>query len=192
MRKILSFSLLTLVLVLGGAGPPSSDASAFKTLFCPQCWEYLWGAGSLDMKGNCAECGKYPVELDVRPFSWWWCSEAKQWKESACERAGERACCTRKESLAAVVPAGPGVTKAWYCPAHDAFKVVSLPIVKVMMCSACGRPAVRVPAVERSWYWCANEGQWSEVECSMNPVRACCARSAGMLFAAPDAGPIAR
>jgi len=144
------------------------------------------------MKGNCAECGRYPVELEARRVSWWWCSEGKRWSESVCERAGELQCCTREESLAAVVPASADVLKAWYCPGHASFKVIRLPIVSVMVCQACIRPAVRAFAVERSWYWCEYEGMWSEKECPLNPARSCCTKRGGMFLAAPESGPMAR
>lgn len=188
MKRILRLALLGGLLLAGAAGPEGDGRSGFNVLFCPECWSYLWGAGALDMKGNCAECGRYPVEVEAQKVSWWWCSEQHRWVDAACDRG----CCTREESLATVVPAGPNVFKAWYCPDHREFRVFRLPVAMQMVCRRCARPAVRVSAVNRTWTWCRNEGLWAPAACPMNPADHCCETRTGTLLAIPDPGPIAR
>ena len=192
MLKILKIALLGSLLLLGAAKSLPGESSAFTALFCPECWTYLWGGGTLDMKGNCAECGKYPVELEARRLSWWWCAEEEKWGATACKQNERRHCCTEEESVAAVVGPGPGTFETWYCPEDRSFRVTRLPVLMQVVCLTCARPAVKVPAVERSWYWCRNEGLWAPAACPMNPVKGCCARRSGMLLAYPELGPLAR
>jgi hypothetical protein len=192
MVKILKIALLGSLLLLGAAKSVSGECSAFKAPFCPECWTYLWGGGSLDLKGNCAECGKYPVELDVRRMSWWWCTEDQRWSATECPQNARMHCCTEEESVAAVVAAGPGTFEAWYCPDHRSFRVYRLPILMQVVCRTCARPAVKVFGVERSWFWCRNEGRWAPTACPMNPVQGCCVQRGGTLLAQPESGPLAR
>ena len=192
MVKILKIALLGGALLLGAAKSASGEASAFNALFCPECWTYLWGGGSLDMKGNCAECGKYPIELEAGRMSWWWCTEEQKWAATECQENARKHCCTQEESVAAVVAAGPGTFETWYCPLHREFLVMRLPMLMQVVCLSCTRPTVKVPAVERSWYWCRSEGLWAPTACPMDPVKACCAKRSGRLLAYPHSGPIAR
>ena len=192
MVKIIRIALLGSLLLLGAAKSVSGESAADKALFCPECWTYLWGGGSLDMKGNCAECGKYPVELEVRRMSWWWCTEEQKWSPTECRENVRKHCCIQEESAAAVVAAGPGTFEAWYCPFDHAFRVLRLPIVMQVVCQACARPAVKVNGVERSWTWCHDEGLWAPEACPMDPVKGCCVKRGGTLLAHPESGPIAR
>ena len=128
MMKILKIALLGSVLSLAASKSLPGESTRFNALFCPECWTYLWGGGTLDMKGNCAECGKYPVELEGRSMSWWWCAEQQKWNATACEQNARKHCCTQEESIAAVVGPGPGSFETWYCPEHRAFRVAQLQV----------------------------------------------------------------
>lgn len=192
MREVLGVVLLAALLPLGGENPVAAERAAFKVLFCPECWTHLWGDGALDMKGNCAECGRYPVELECRKASWWWCAGEEQWRDTPCARNEDARCCTQEESLAAVVAPGPEIRKTWYCPGHRAFRMIRLPVTRQVVCASCARPAVRTPGDHRTWFWCENEGLWAPDACPLNPGKQCCTKRAGTLLAWPDPGPIAR
>jgi len=191
--KALMMGFLFGGLVLLGAGRPAETASVrFSAPFCPDCWSYLVAPGSLDMKGNCASCGKYPVDLDVQRMEWFWCGREKAWRRAPCAENWMKRCCQGEESLAALVPPGAGVFEAWYCPAHQAFAVIQIPILAQWRCKVCARPAVKVNAQERGWFWCEMEGMWNETPCAMNALRKCCEKRGGLLLVKPEAGPIAR
>jgi hypothetical protein len=192
MKKILSLTLLGGLLLLGSATLAPASTGAFTTQFCPQCWEYLFGAGSLDMRGNCGVCGKYPVEIEAQQVSWWWCSLGKKWRRAPSPENWMRSCCTQEESLAMVSAPGPQVVEAWYCPAHRQFYVARIPIVMQTVCRICARPAVRVETRERAWYWCENDGVWGGTPCPLDPVRHCCAKREGTLLVRLEPGPIAK
>jgi hypothetical protein len=166
-------------------GPGTSAA------FCPECWEYVWGAGSTDMKGNCAACGKYPVQLEVQVVQWWWCSQKKGWLESPCLEITARRCCSGEESLALTAPSGSGMFQTFYCPAHRSFRTIALPMLGTRVCASCGRPAVPAFAMSRAWYRCQMEGVWAPEACEMNPVRKCCTKREGLLLVKAQSGPIA-
>ena len=177
------------LLVVGAAAPPETR---FTSQYCPECRIYLWAAGATDMKGNCAACGKYPVELEVQRATWYWCSLEKNWLRSPCAEHAARLCCAREESLAAVVPAGPELSREAYCPGDRTFAMGRLPLLGLKVCGICYRPAVNVPAARRTWFWCESEGMWATSACPMNEIRNCCAKQEVLLLAKPEFGPIAR
>ena len=150
------------------------------------------GPGAVDMRGNCGVCGKYPVEFEAQPMAWWWCATGKKWRRTACEESWMKRCCAREESLAAVAAPGPQVFETWYCPSHRHFYVFRLPIVMQAVCRTCARPAVKVDAMEKAWFWCGIDGMWYTEPCPMNPVQKCCAKRDGTLLVKLDPGPIAR
>jgi hypothetical protein len=190
MRKILYLTLAVL-LILPPLAVSNASPSRFTALFCPECWTYLHGHGSVDMKGNCAACGKFPLELEVQTIRSFWCAQKHVWLQSACPRSPAERCCTGTESLAVVAKAGPKLVRAAYCPADRTFKGLRLPFIQVMACAECARPMVPVWAAKRAWYWCELEGYWAATPCPMDPVRHCCARHEGLLLATPEPGPIA-
>jgi hypothetical protein len=144
------------------------------------------------MKGNCAVCGKFPVEIEATPATWWWCARAKKWRRQPCDLNWMKRCCASEESLAAVVLPGSQVFEAWYCPSHRAFYVYRLPILAQWVCRTCGKPAVKADAMERVWYWCETDALWNARPCPSNPVKKCCTRRDGVLLVKTDPGPIAR
>jgi hypothetical protein len=143
------------------------------------------------MKGNCAACGKYPVELRVGVAEWWWCAREGQWRETPCADSAARSCCAREESPALAEFFGPEGFAAWYCPRDRTFRTFGLAILGTRVCANCGRPAVKVHAAKRTWFWCDSEGIWALEACSMNPVRRCCVKREGLLLAMPRSGPFA-
>jgi hypothetical protein len=191
MCKKPSFLLVAALLLLPAASSSARTGGLFEALFCPECWEYLWGGGSLDMKGNCAACGKYPVQLEAQTARWWWCSHELKWLKGPCDENAARHCCAREESLAVEAPLGPKVFAAWYCPAHRSFGTVELPILGIKMCGTCARPAVPVHATKRAWYWCTSEGLWGQEPCAADPTLKCCTKREGLLLVKPPAGPMA-
>ena len=176
-------------LALQGSSPPSAR-TGFSKMFCPDSWKYLTGPGSIDMKGNCAVCGRYPVELEVALRSWFWCSRQTLWLDSPCAESAREACCSPVENLALLAAPGTEMTSSWYCPFDQAFAAFS-PWRMPPACSLCGRAAVRAAAVNRAWFWCELEGMWGTEPCPMSAVKKCCTKYEGMLLAKPDAGPIA-
>jgi hypothetical protein len=188
MRK--TFALI----LIGGMLLPTAAAAApapFKTQFCPEEWQYLYGPGALDMKGNCGVCGRYPVELEAQAMTWNWCARKKAWLRAPCAENWMRRCCTAEESLAAVV-AVADAHEGFYCPACRDFDVYRLPILQRMVCKNCARPAVLTDVVDRAWYRCSTEGIWNTAPCARNPVEKCCTKRHGLLLAKPDPGPIAQ
>src|SRR5436190_23790214 len=99
MMKILKIALLGSVLSLAASKSLPGESTRFNALFCPECWTYLWGGGTLDMKGNCAECGKYPVELEGRSMSWWWCASSRNGTQPRANRMPGSTAATRKNPL---------------------------------------------------------------------------------------------
>ena len=192
MKKMIAMTLLGGLLLSGPAHPAPAASPPFMALFCPDCWDYLWGPGAVDMKGNCGVCGKYPVEIEAQPMSWWWCGREKKWRRAPCSQNWMMRCCTGEESLAAVVAPNPKMFEAWYCPAHRSFFVYRLPILSQRVCRTCGRPAVRVDAMGWVWYCCETDGVWAPRPCPMNPVKKCCAKRDGLLLVKPEAGPMAQ
>lgn len=192
MRKVLATSLLGGLLFLGSAGLSRSETTRFEALFCPECWEYLWGPGAVDMRGNCGGCGKHPVEIEATPMSWWWCAREKKWRRAACAQSRLKKCCVGEESLALRVAPGSEVFEAWYCPSHRAFYVYRIPILSRWVCRTCAKPAVKVDAMERAWYWCATDGGWGMTPCPLNPTKKCCTKHSGILLVKPEPGPIAK
>jgi hypothetical protein len=176
------------ILTLNSAANPA-HAGHFSKLFCPECWTYLGGANSVDTKGNCAVCGKYPVELEVLQRSWYWCAHEGKWLEAPCkESPRERA----EGSFVLLVGSGPRLVSSWYCPRDRKFGAVPLKGLAVRACVSCGGATVQVPAVQKAWYWCALEGVWAPEPCPMNLVKKCCTKFEGVLLAAHDPGPIAK
>ena len=190
MRRILTTTLAGILLLLGTAAQaPAAKASA---LFCPECWVFLETPGALDMKGNCAGCGKYPTELNAQKMEWFWCARGKAWHRSPCEEHWMKRCCAREEALAEIVAPGTPVFEAWYCPVHQSFVTLQIPILAQWRCRVCARPAVRVLARERAWFWCETEGIWNPAPCPMNALRNCCSKKEGFLPVQPETGPIAK
>ncbi|HLY12520.1 MAG TPA: hypothetical protein VKW04_24670 [Planctomycetota bacterium] len=189
MKKILSLTLLALLLL--PASESSSKASRYTALFCPECWTYLSGHGTTDMRGNCAACGKYPLELEVQTMKWFWCSHQSRWLQEECKDSARLPGCTREDSLAVVAKPGPDLVRAAYCPLHRSFNGVRMPLVGIMTCAVDGRPMVSVWAARRTWFWCDMEGQWVGSPCPLNPVKHCCTAHEGLLLATPEPGPIA-
>jgi hypothetical protein len=188
MRKMLTVGALGMLLLLGAVPPATDEPAPFRTLFCPECWTYVWGGGSLDLKGNCARCGRYPLELEVRRLSWWWCSNEHHWRKVPGKNGTG---CVEEESLAVVVPRSEAVGVG-YCPGHRTFRVCRLPVTGQEVCIACFRPAVRTFGSERAWHWCRINRLWASEPCSLNEAEGCCEKRSGMLLAHPDSGPIAR
>ncbi|HXX92823.1 MAG TPA: hypothetical protein VEN81_04270 [Planctomycetota bacterium] len=192
LRKAVVVGLVAGLLLMGAAPTSSASKATFKAQFCPECWEYLEGPGSVDMKGNCQACGKYPVEIEASRMSWWWCGLEKKWRRAPCPENWMKRCCTEEESLALVSTPGPDVTDAWYCPAHRQFYVIRIPILMQAVCRICARPAVRAQSKEMAWYWCEYDGVWSAAPCPMAPARKCCVKRDGTLLVKIDPGPIAK
>jgi hypothetical protein len=189
MRKLLSLSFAALLL----AGAPAANASPsrFTALFCPECWTYLFGHGTTDLRGNCAACGKYPLELEVRTAKWFWCSRQHRWLTEECAEHPRQHCCALEDSLALVARPGPDLVRAAYCPLHRSFNGVRMPLLQIMTCASDGRPMVSVWAARRAWFWCELEGQWGASPCAMDPVKHCCTPRQGLLLATPEPGPLA-
>jgi hypothetical protein len=190
MRKIISIAFVLLLNLPSALS--STAAPGYTTLFCPECWQYLSGDGSTDLKGNCAACGKYPLELEVQTMSWFWCRRQHQWLRSPCLAAAMERCCTLEESQAVVAGTGSNLVSTSYCPLHRTFKGYRLPVLGLMVCVDCARPMEPVRAVRRAWFWCVSEGYWAATPCPMDPVKHCCARREGLLLATPVPGPIAK
>jgi hypothetical protein len=187
MRKFILFAAVAGFFLLGAAQAASPTPAPFQAAFCPECWEFLWFSGSTDMKGQCALCGRYPVNLDVQIRTWFWCGTGQKWLPAPCAENRKKHCCAAVNSLAVAEAGVQGVRNAWYCPTHRSFEVTPLPVVGRMVCVECLRPAVRVQAIFRAWYWCSNEGLWADAPCPMNPVMKCCAKRGGFLLkASPD------
>jgi hypothetical protein len=191
MNRTFALALMGGLLLFEGAGTAAAAPARYKTLFCPESWEYLWGPDALDLKGNCGLCGKYPVPLEAQRMSWWWCGRGNQWLRAPCGENPMKHCCAREDASAAVVASGPGVLDRWYCPADRAFAVYRLPILMRVVCRTCARPAVKVHAMERVWYWCGSDSVWALQPCPMSPVKKCCSERKGLLLVDPDFGPIA-
>jgi hypothetical protein len=191
MRRIIPLTLVGGLLLFGGASAASAAPARFRTLFCPECWEYLWSPDAVDLTGHCGSCGKHPVEIEAERMSWWWCEGKRSWRHSACNENPERRCCTQEEASLAVIAPGPWVQGGWYCPADRAFSVTRLPILMWVVCRNCARPAVHVDAMERTWYWCETDGAWAPEPCPLSPVKNCCSERKGLLLVHPDLGPIA-
>lgn len=185
---VLAGALLLLAAGRAASEPPVREAIPF----CPECWVFLEVPGSLDMKGYCAGCGKYPTELNTQRMEWFWCARGKAWRRAPCGENWMRRCCAGEESLAEVVPPGVPLFEAWFCPAHQSFDVLQVPILAQRRCKVCARPAVLVNARERAWFWCETEGVWGSAPCAMNGLRKCCAKREGILPVRWEAAPIAK
>jgi len=188
MRKILFLTLLSILVFLLLAAPVASavpSGGQFTSLFCPECWTYLFGHGVTDMKGNCAACGKYPLELEVRTMSWFWSPREHRWLQEPVKNS------TREESLAVLARPGRGIFRAFYCPEHRTFNGVRLPLLPIVVCAVDGKPMAEVQATRRTWFWCEMEGLWTATPCPMNPVQKCCTPRTGLLLATPEPGPLA-
>src|SRR5436189_3437881 len=101
MKTLLYLTVGVILAMPSTATRETPATSRYTALFCPECWTYLYGPGSTNMMGNCAACGKYPLELEVRTMKWFWCDTQHLWLEEACNEAALRHCCTRWESMAA-------------------------------------------------------------------------------------------
>jgi hypothetical protein len=191
MKRIFALTLMGGLLLFGGVSTAVAAPARFKALFCPQCWEYLWGPDAVDKKGNCGVCGKYPVQLEAQQMSWWWCGGENRWRRAPCNENPMKRCCAQEEASTAVVEPGTGVLDRWYCPADRAFNVYRLPILMRVVCRTCARPSVEVNAMERAWYWCETDGVWAPKPCPMSPAKNCCSERKGLLVVYPNFGPIA-
>lgn len=188
MRKILICTGLLAVLLLPGTpGTAESSRSRFTALFCPECWSYLVGHGALDLKGNCENCGKYPLELEVQTMRWYWCEAQLRWLVEPCARHDDMGF----ESLATVTRSGPTLERAAYCPEHRSFTGVALPFIKAKACPVDLKPMTAVWATRRTWFWCESEGQWAASPCPMDSMKHCCTPRTGLLVATPEPGPLA-
>jgi hypothetical protein len=192
MKTLLYITVAALLAMPSTATKETQGHPRYTALFCPEEWVFLVGDGATDMKGNCAACGKYPLELEVRNLPWFWCTTQRLWLEEPCKENPLRHCDTAEESIAAVTRPGPTLLHAFYCPEHRTFNGVKLPLVGVMVCPENGKPMAAVWATQRAWYWCTLEGLWAMVPCPMNPVKHCCAKSEGLLLATPELGPYAK
>jgi hypothetical protein len=137
------------------------------------------------MKGNCAACGKYPLELEVQTLSWFWSPGKHLWLQNPAPDA------LPTESLAAVTRPGPGLTRAYYCPEHRSFYGVRLPLLQTMVCAEDGKPMVLAWASHRTWFWCEMAGGWALTRCPEDPIKHCCTPRTGRLLAMPEPGPFA-
>jgi hypothetical protein len=185
MRKILYLTFLVLLLLPAPATGADPSRSRFTSLFCPECWTYLSGQGTTDMKGNCATCGKYPLELEVRIVSWFWSPQEHLWLKNPVQGAH------REESLATLTRPGPELLRAFYCPEHRSFDGVRLPLLETTVCAADSKPMVMAWASRRTWFWCDMEGGWTLTRCPEDPIKHCCSARTGLLLATPEPGPIA-
>ena len=183
---------ITCAALLAMPSTATKETSRYTALFCPECWTYLYGPGSTNMMGNCAACGKYPLEMEVRNMKWFWCGSQHHWLEETCKEDPLRHCCTLWESMAAVTRPGPELARTFYCPEHRSFTGMRLPLLQVMVCTQGGKPMLTVCAARRAWYWCKMEGVWASTPCSMDKVKHCCAKYEGLLLATPEPGPIAK
>lgn len=189
MRRIRSIALLALLLLPSPA--ILADPGRFTTLFCPECWTFLAGHGTTDLRGNCAVCGKYPLELEVQTVTWFWCSRQHRWLQEACAENSRLLCCTREDSPGVVTKPGPGLLRAAYCPLHQSFDGSRMPLLEILICAKDGRPMVSAWASCRTWFWCRTESQWVAAPCPLDPVKQCCSRRQGLLLATPEPGPLA-
>ncbi|HVR85079.1 MAG TPA: hypothetical protein VMU54_12255 [Planctomycetota bacterium] len=185
MRKLLSLTLLALLMLPAPAASADPARSRFSSLFCPECWTYLYGHGATDLKGNCAACGKYPLELEVQTMSWFWSPQKHLWLQDPMKGT------LPAESLAAVTRPGPGLSRAHYCPEHRNFKGVRLPLLQRMVCAEDGKPMVLAWASHRTWFWCEWDGGWSLTRSPEDPIKHCCTPRTGLLLATPQRGPMA-
>jgi len=185
MRKLLSLTLLALLMLPAPAASADPARSRFSSLFCPECWTYLYGHGATDLKGNCAACGKYPLELEVQTMSWYWSPQNHLWLQDPMKGT------LPAESLAAVTRPGPGLSRAHYCPEHRNFKGVRLPLLQRMVCAEDGKPMVLAWASHRTWFWCEWDGGWSLTRSPEDPIKHCCTPRTGLLLATPQRGPMA-
>jgi hypothetical protein len=191
MRRLLSLTFVSLLLLPAFSSSAAPASSRYTALFCPECWTYLYGQGSTDMKGNCAACGKYPLELEVQTMKWFWCADKHRWLQEPCAQHSHRNHCLPAESMALVAKPGPDLGRAAYCPLHQSFTAVRLPLVGVKVCAQCSRPMVSAWATRRTWFWCEHEGYWAASACPENPVLHCCTKRQGLLLATPEPGPLA-
>jgi hypothetical protein len=143
------------------------------------------------MKGDCAACGKYPLELEVRNLKWYWCGTQHLWLEESCKESPLRHCCKPGESMAILARPGPELARAFYCPEHRSFSGVKLPLLQVLVCAQDGKPMVSTWAAQRAWFWCSMEGLWAAAPCPMDGAKHCCAKRGGSLLATPELGPYA-
>jgi hypothetical protein len=192
MRKLLLLPLAAALLLPLAATTSPLQAPSYTALFCPEEWIFLLGGGATDMKGNCAACGKYPLELEVQQQPWFWCTTQRRWLQEPCKENFLRHCDLAEESVAVVTRPGPGLLRAFYCPEHRSFNGVKLPLVGVTVCAENGKPMAWAWATSRTWFWCELEGVWAAAPCPMNPVKHCCARHEGLLLATPETGPYAQ
>src|SRR5690349_19164396 len=125
-RKILLLVGTALFILAATSSAAPAPTSRFSKMFCPECWTYLSGPGSLDLKGNCSACGKYPVELQVTLKTWVWCSGHETWRTTPCEDAVRERCCRKEESFAVLTPIGKGMIDSWYCPRDGQFAAFPL------------------------------------------------------------------
>ena len=192
MKTLLTLTLGVFMVLPSTATRETPASSRYMALFCPECWTYLYGPGSTNMMGNCAACGKYPLELEVRTMKWFWCGTQNLWLAEACNEAALRHCCTRWESMAAVTRPGPGLHRSFYCPEHRRFAGMRLPLLQLMVCPEGGKPMATAWAARRAWYWCGMEGTWAATPCPEEKVQHCCVKFEGLLLATPESGPLAR
>ena len=198
MKKLLSIPVLTLLLLAlspvegQSASAVPAQPSRFTSLFCPECWTYLFGHGTTDLRGNCATCGKYPLELEVQTVKWFWCARQHRWLQEECKDHARFRCCSLEDSLALVTRPGPELVRAAYCPLHRSFNGIRMPLLQIMTCAEDGRPMVSVWAARRTWFWCGMEGQWATSPCPLDPVKHCCSRKTGLLLATPEPGPLVK
>ena len=185
MMKLLRLTFLGLLLLPAPAASADASQSRFTSLFCPECWTYLFGHGATDLRGNCTACGKYPLEMEVQSQSWYWSRNEHRWTREPIPNS------PREESLAAVTRPGPKIFQASYCPEHRSFNGVRLPLLPTVVCAVDSKPMVSVLATRRTWYWCEFEGLWASAPCPMNPVQKCCTPRTGVLLAVPEPGPLA-
>ncbi|HLY75629.1 MAG TPA: hypothetical protein VKU80_16020 [Planctomycetota bacterium] len=137
------------------------------------------------MKGNCAACGKYPLELEVQTISWSWSPKKHVWLQESVQGS------LQSESLAAVTRPGPGLVRAYYCPEHRSFTGVRLPLIQTMVCARDGKPMVAAWASHRTWFWCETNVGWALTRCPEDPAKHCCTPRTGLLLATPEPGPMA-
>jgi thiosulfate/3-mercaptopyruvate sulfurtransferase len=157
---------VVLLLAFAGVAP---ETAAHRELLCPACERFWADEAALDARGNCFECGRPPVAVEVALRRWIWCGSESAWREEACPADARRACCTEHGVTALVVdPSRVPVSLEPFCPACARFAASGRET-----CRRCGRETVEAPLARPSWFWCRVDGRWSGSPCGRPLATAC-------------------
>jgi hypothetical protein len=181
MVKFITVLLAAGLALLGptGAATPGSE---FRTAFCPECWRFRSGTGTMDVQGQCKVCGKLPVEINAASIPWYWCTVHRFWHRKPCEESKHERCLSLRESLAAVIEPGQEYSlRLRYCPECRTFPHPRG--IAASACPTCRKPTVTADAVQRTWFWCRHDLQWKEEPCPEFGHEFCCSPRTGWLLA---------